>query len=156
MMERSVENLKKQKYFYKADIIVYILLAAIIIGLFFVFVIPDDVQQLEEIEIYYYEELIYSYDFTTQKSTVTDLYSSNITEYDLENKHYVVISINNGFNKVEIGENYAKMVEADCSHYAECVNNFGAIENGNDIIICLPHHIKVIGVGVVNGNEVRL
>lgn len=155
-MKYGIEQLKKQKYFYKADLIVYVLIAILITTLLLVYLLPYNKTSLEKIEIYYENILIYTYNYESNEKEIVDNYSNIITEYDSDGLHYVKIVTERGKNIVEIGNSYAKMSEADCSYYAECVNNFQPIEEGGDIIVCLPHQIKIIGSGTAIGNGVRL
>lgn len=156
-MKYSIGQLKKQKYFYPADIIVYTLIAVIITVLLCVYLIPDKNSGLEEVEIYYKETLIYSYNFESNKSEIQEGNGVEITETTVDGLLKVTLVMDEGADVVEIGVDYAKITESDSSRYPDCIYGFDPITGGGDVIICLPHHIKLVGVGTaLITNEVKL
>lgn len=155
-MRYGIDELKKQKYYKKGDIIVYLLIAVTIFTLIAVFVIPKNAKELEKINIYYADELIYTYDYISREGEKTQNGSGFITEQAENEKRYIKIVTEDGENQLEIGKDYAKMVHADCSVFADCITAFKPITQGGDIIICLPNKIKIIGEGKTVENEVRL
>ncbi|HKL73438.1 MAG TPA: NusG domain II-containing protein [Clostridia bacterium] len=154
-MRHGLDELKKQKYFYPADIIIYALIVIIAITLLAIFIIPNTEKGLEKIEVYYDSEIVYEYSFADRKGVIVSGHSY-LNEYTENGLTYIEIKTKDGANILEIGYTYVKMIEADCSIFADCVNNFRPIEQGGDIIICLPNKIKVIGEGAAIGNGVRL
>ena len=49
------------------------------------------------------------------------------------------------------------MYDANCSHLKLCVNNFSPVKKGGEVIICMPHEIRIVGKGKnANNNEIRL
>ncbi|MFA6867031.1 MAG: NusG domain II-containing protein [Clostridia bacterium] len=155
---KKIEKVNKSVFFKPLDIAFYAIISILIIVLLCVFLIPKNENTLEKIEIYKGNEVIYTYDYNLLQGNIEKLPSETlIEEYDENNCHYVKIITEESYNLVEIGSNYALMKDANCSHYAPCVNNFSAIKKDGDIIVCMPHQIKIVGVGnKQNSNEVRI
>ncbi|MDD4292063.1 MAG: NusG domain II-containing protein [Clostridia bacterium] len=133
----------KYKYFRKSDIVVYAVLALLLVALCFTLFFRKS-ESLKGIEIFYRGELIYEYDFDSGCIYADGEY---VTQTESEGGLLITVETPDGKNVLFIGDNYTKMMEADCSQTAECVNNFDAVENTGDVIICAPHSIKVIGTG---------
>lgn len=146
-MKKNNEKLTKQDLFRPLDFIVYAVIAVLTLTLFIVFVFPKCAKELDNIKICYKGELIYTYSFDEKKGVIQNGFDKIITEYDKDEKHYIKITLQEGGNLLEIGERYAKMIEADCSYHADCVKMCGTIEKGGDIIVCMPHSITVSGAG---------
>lgn len=158
MAKFDYENKNKIKYFKPLDIVFYLVILIIITVLLCVFLIPKNENTLEKVEIYKGNNLIYCYDYESKMGNTNSLANKLlIEEYDKNNIHYVKIIENENFNIVEIGNDYAKMGDANCSHLKLCVNNFSPIKKGGDVIICMPHEIRLVGIGKnANDNEIRL
>ena len=151
--ERILRARENGKAFRKFDVIIYVLIIIIVAVLLCVFLIPTvEKSELEKIEIYFEENCVFDYEFSTKNVTIKD---SCVTVTELNDGIAVTINTKKGKNVLFIGENYAKMTEADCSVYADCVNNFTEINSGGDVIVCLPHSLKVVGIGL-ESNEVIL
>ena len=67
----------------------------------------------------------------------------------------IKITVPEGKNTLIVSDGKAYMSEADCSAYPECVHNFQPIKKGGEIIVCLPHKLKVVAFGSQD-NEVVL
>ncbi|MEG1706008.1 MAG: FAD:protein FMN transferase [Clostridia bacterium] len=163
-----VGQVRKGKPFLFKDIFVYVALAVLIVGLFAVFVFPKGAA-LKKIEVYEMassSKLMFSYSFVTNDYSIAIGYEKRIKITESKDKLLVTVYERDiddttdltkvGYNIIEISivkDNlYAKVIEADCSKMPDCVNNFFPIKAGNDSIICIPHGIKVIGVGEKSNN----
>jgi hypothetical protein len=156
MRNRDIGEIKKAKAFAPGDIIIYAAAAVCAAVLLCVFLIPQKSSAvLDGIDIYYGETVIFSYDFSEKSATINKDYADNIVTEREGDTVFVTIRVKEGYNKLEIDAASAKMTEADCGPYAECVNDFPPITQGGDVIVCLPHRIKVVGTGAVT-NEVKL
>ncbi len=147
----------ENKIFRKGDIIVYAVAVVIIAILLCVFLIPNQNKgSLQKIEIFYKESVVFSYQFSSKSVIIEN--TDGVKVYTEESSDGLVVRIDSekGHNVLLIKNHSAVMQEADCSVYADCVNNFGAIEKGGDFIICLPHELKVVGIGEVDDNKVQL
>lgn len=149
------DNRKKLKFFKAADIIVYGIILAVTIIILCVFLIPKEKGQLEYLEIYKNDVLIYKYDFIGgEGKKITDVDDIKTEEFDENGITFVKIDEGGDYNIIEIGKDYALVSDANCSHYAPC-EHYAAIKKDGDTIICLPHKLKLIGIGK-GSNEVRL
>ena len=145
---KTKPDLKKQKFFKLSDLAVYATVAVLVVGLFLGFVVFRSQVDLNYIEIYHQNNRIYIYDVATGEGVITDeTYADKIEIEKINGKIVVTIKTGNFVNVAEIDGASAKMIEANCSGTKECVNNFGAITNGNQTIICDVAHIKIVGVG---------
>ena len=148
---------KDNKIFRKGDIIVYAVAVIVIAILLCDFLIPrTDYPSLQKIEIFYKESRVFSYQFSNESVIIKGIDGVNITTEESQDGLRVRIVTEKGSNVLLISDDSAVKVEADCSVYADCVNNFDSISKGGDFIICLPHELKVIGVGKVDDNKVQL
>ncbi len=140
--------MKSQSFFKKWDIVVYLILLVVIVGILLAVLLPQKEVTLTDINIYIEDELCYKYNFATKTGVKTSENANIVLDKDR-----ITIYTKDGENIVKITENSAFMDSADCSLMPDCVHNFSPIEYGGDVIICLPHNIKIVGVGV-GDNEV--
>ena len=155
MKNRSISEVRKSKAFYIQDIIVYLTILVLTAVLLCVFLLPNDSYTLESIDVFYKDYKIFYYDFSSKNWQINSDFADNITINTESEVIFVKISIENGNNILKIGDGFVKMEDADCSVLPICVNNFSPIEKGGDVIVCMPHHIKVVGNGDIS-NEVKL
>ncbi|MBR2029758.1 MAG: FAD:protein FMN transferase [Clostridia bacterium] len=150
-------NFKKQKFFKKADVVLYALVGVAVVSLFLSFVVLRPKLDLKFINVYHQNNLVYQYD--VEKGVggiVDDNYKQHVTTEKQGEKITVTIEYNGHKNVVQIEKNSAKMIEANCSNTKECVNSFAPITNGNQTIICDVSHVKIVGVAsgeslIING-----
>lgn len=140
-------NFKKQKFFKKADVVLYALVGVAVVSLFLSFVVLRPKVDLKFINVYHQNNLVYQYDVEKGVGDVVDdTYKQNLTVEKLGEKTIITIDYDGHKNVVQIENNKAKMVEANCSNTKECVNSFAPITNGNQTIICDVSHVKIVGV----------
>lgn len=60
---------------------------------------------------------------------------------------FVSVETEKGFNKIEIKSNgEAKVVESDCRG-GQCESSAYAVKRSGDAVLCVPHALKILGVG---------
>ncbi|MBR5145725.1 MAG: NusG domain II-containing protein, partial [Clostridia bacterium] len=140
-------NFKKQKFFKKADVVLYALVGVAVVSLFLSFVVLRPKVDLKFINVYHQNNLVYQYDVERGVGDVVDdTYKQNLMVEKSGKKTIITIDYDGHKNVVQIENNKAKMVEANCSNTKECVNSFAPITNGNQTIICDVSHVKIVGV----------
>ena len=153
MNTARIQQIKVQKVFRKWDILLYALLFLLIISLFYFFRFSAQDISLQGIEVYYEdrdagESLIFSYDFVSDEYTVDSRYEDKIKIEKTDDGYNVDIFYGtDGYNLLRIlhaGEAY--IVDANCSSRKDCTA-FEHITKGNMVIICVPHHLKIVGIG---------
>lgn len=155
-MKKSLSEIKKEKFFSKWDLIIYSLIVVLEIGLFCVVATVDnDETVLNKIEVYYRENVIYEYDFLKNNGIINEIKYCSVSEKRFGDYTEIKITVPEGKNTLIVSDGKAYMSEADCSAYPECVHNFQPIKKGGEIIVCLPHKLKVVSFGSQD-NEVVL
>ena len=155
-MKKSLSEIKKEKFFSKWDLIIYSLIVVLEIGLFCVVATVDNNETvLNKIEVYYRENVIYEYDFLKNNGIINEIKYCSVSEKNFGDYTEIKITVPEGKNTLIVSDGKAYMSEADCSAYPECVHNFQPIKKGGEIIVCLPHKIKVVSFGSQD-NEVVL
>lgn len=155
-MKKSLSEIKKEKFFSKWDLIIYSLIVVLEIGLFCVVATVDnDETVLNKIEVYYRENVIYEYDFLKNNGIINEIKYCSVSEKSFGDYTEIKITVPEGKNTLIVSDGKAYMSEADCSAYPECVHNFQPIKKGGEIIVCLPHKLKVVSFGSQD-NEVVL
>ena len=155
-MKKSLSEIKKEKFFSKWDLIIYSLIVVLEIGLFCVVATVDNNETvLNKIEVYYRENVIYEYDFLKNNGIINEIKYCSVSEKSFGDYTEIKITVPEGKNTLIVSDGKAYMSEADCSAYPECVHNFQPIKKGGEIIVCLPHKLKVVSFGSQD-NEVVL
>lgn len=144
---------KNAKFFEKADIIAYFSLFIVVIILFVSFVWTKDKGQLNVVEIYHDNILVYSFDFSSMTGNIKNSsYADRIISEQKEGSTIVTIFVDVQkihFNKIEFSQNTVQVYEANCPN-GDCKKAICTIEKPKDIILCIPHKLKIIGVGEGN------
>ncbi|MGN0788387.1 MAG: NusG domain II-containing protein [Christensenellales bacterium] len=141
----KIDKIKDIKPFRIADVIVYIVLAALIVALLLAFCLPRQDSGLRGVEVILKGEVVAEYYFEDDSLVVASTVDSRI-EGD---KYYLTVHTEpNGYNLVviDLTERKAWVQESDCSSSAECTQ-MKAITKAGDSIICVPHALVVQGVG---------
>ncbi|MDY4655592.1 MAG: NusG domain II-containing protein [Eubacteriales bacterium] len=151
----SYGTFKEEKPFKKGDIIVYAVVAIVIVAVSLAVYLPNkNTEEITRFDVFFGEEKLFSYDFSTKRITITEFGKDKINVTDGE-KIRVNIATEKGSNELEIGERYVKMVVADCSSHPDCVEKFSPLTTGGKAIVCLPHAIKVVSYGGIS-SEVKI
>lgn len=146
-------SFKEEKFFRPADIVLYVAIILIIVGIALWVFLPKN-GNITESKIYYGEKEIYCYSFVTKQGLITSQGKEYVTEREENGVLFVTVFTEKGKNVIEIGSDYIKMSEADCSRHPDCVEKFSPLTKGNGTIVCLPHEIKILSFG--DTNEVKL
>ncbi len=148
----KIKQVKTQKFFKKADVIIYIALVCLIVSLFWVFVFGKQTSSLQKVQFLYKENsketCIFEYDFIKKSYIIDDQWKDKVTVVtDSDGMTVNVLTLNGEFNSVKIldlGKVY--VIDADCSFHKDCTK-FTPITKGNQAIICVPHSLTILGVG---------
>lgn len=136
---------KNEKVFKKADIIVYAVIVLILAAISLAVFLPQkDSSAIKSFSVYYGDSIIYSYSFGTHSGKVTEAGKGKVTVCATEETTLVYVSTDLGHNVIEIGADYVKMSEADCSERPDCVELFSPLTEKNGAIICLPHKLRIV------------
>ena len=138
--------IKAQRLFRKKDMIIFgaLLLCIILLFGFVVFGAPRGA--LSAVEIYFDGEKIFSYDVQTGGFECKDGFHGLATE-KIGDSLFVSVETEKGFNKIEIKSNgEAKVVESDCRG-GQCESSAYAVKRSGDAVLCVPHALKILGVG---------
>ncbi|MEG2002635.1 MAG: NusG domain II-containing protein [Clostridia bacterium] len=152
MKKDDITKLKTQKYFKKADIFAYLSLAILIVALFWVFVFSATPTSLSNLKVLKSTKtadvLIFDYEFSSGSFKIADGYENlvNVTKNSDGLLVTIYTSDNSGFNKIQITENEAFVIDANCSFHQDCMT-FPHIKSNDNVIICVPHNLTLIGVG---------
>ncbi len=146
MSRKTIENIKTNKPFMWWDILVYVLLALLVVGLFWGIVWSKDNDKITAVEIVQNDIVILTYDFATDEMKT---YSSFV-KVDTTSHGYMVTVTNQdgkGFNKMAINiyEKSVDVVDANCSRSKECMHT-RPITHNTDSIICMPHSLIIRAV----------
>lgn len=151
----SYRTFKDEKPFKKGDIIVYAVVAVVIIAVALAVYLPKkNTEEITYFDAFFGDEKLFSYDFSTKRITVTEFGKGKVNITDGETIKVKIVT-EKGSNELEIGDNYVRMVSADCSSHPDCVEKFSPLTTGGKVIVCLPHEIKVVSYGGIS-SEVKI
>ncbi len=151
----SYKTFKDEKPFKKGDIIVYAVVAVVIIAVALAVYLPKKAtEEITYFDVFFGDEKLFSYDFSTKRITVTEFGKDKVNITDGETIKVKIVT-EKGNNELEIGDKYVKMVSADCSSHPDCVEKFSPLTTGGKVIVCLPHEIKVVSYGGIS-SEVKI
>lgn len=142
----AIKAVKTDKGYRKGDIVVYSLILLIFLTVLFavIFGIRDD--ELSGFEVYYGNEKVFSYSFSTESGNV---YSELMTVISDDSAGITIRFENKGeFNEIyadKMGRS-VRVLNANCSLGKDCVNT-GALDGSGKIIVCVPHKLKILPVG---------
>jgi hypothetical protein len=89
----------------------------------------------------------------TGETVVVSVDGKNYGTYDLAVDQVLIVQKNGNYNKVEIKDGKATMLDASCPDKL-CIKQ-GAIDNTNETIVCLPNKVIVELDGTnINGPDV--
>ncbi|MDE7439264.1 MAG: NusG domain II-containing protein [Clostridia bacterium] len=149
-----LEEIKKRKPFAIWDLLIYGILAAVVLILFAVFVFGGNGEAASGIQISLLDgsdTVVYSYEYDSGKKKIAEGWEERISEEEAEGVLRVTVYLDetkNDYNVVEIDLQNRKAVmrDANCSFRRDCVNMMG-VSSERDVIICLPHKLKVCALG---------
>lgn len=151
MSLKKVEQVKKDRFFRIWDILVYGIIAAVIVALFLAVTLTSDKSTLEGIEVYYNNNLAFTYDFAEDKLDIT-LEDNIAVEENGARTLKILFCTDDGslaehtdYNLIEINksERTVSVTESDCSNRKDCVYT-AAIKNSSGLIVCTPHRLRIM------------
>ena len=71
MSLKKVEQVKKDKFFKIWDVLIYGIIAAVIVSLFLAVFFTADHSELREVQAFYRDELLFTYNFPNDELTVS-------------------------------------------------------------------------------------
>ena len=151
-----LEEIKKRKPFAVWDLLIYAILVAVILLLFGLFVFGGSGKAASGIKITSLNgKVIYTYQYGKNKGEIAADWADRVEEKKENGILIVSIYFNDekkDFNVLEIDTSAktAFMRDANCSFRKDCTKT-KSISSERDIIVCLPHKIKVCALGGENG-----
>jgi len=148
------ENFVNIRFFQKGDLILYGVLAVVVIALFLGVGLGKK-RTMTAIEVYYGEHLLAVYD-TSKHSLTTSLEWQDELQVTQENGKIILkvyTADKTQFNQIEFFDGQAVMTQADCFG-KDCTKTFNCVAKANQTVVCLPHDLRIVGVGEGN-KEVR-
>ena len=151
-MKKQVLELKNQKQFRLADVILYAVIVAFVVGLFFAFSKKTDLDFVG-VDAQFDSKVIMTYRFDSDALNVDGDWQDKVTVARDGEIIRVKFNFGDEYNVLEIdrAKKCAKMIAADCSHHKECFNEFPAIDSADKFTICVPHKLQIRGVGESKG-----
>ncbi|MGN0771251.1 MAG: NusG domain II-containing protein [Christensenellales bacterium] len=140
----KVSRVRSLRPFKKADVIVYIVLAVVIVALVLAFCLPRKNSLLTGIEIKVSGKVAASYDFDRDEIFVGE----NVEFVSVQGGYEITVHVGGEYNVifVDVIERKARITSADCSSSADCTT-MSEITKAGDSIICVPHQLVVAGLG---------
>lgn len=139
----KVRQVKGERFFRPADLIIYGAIAAAVIILLIVFFAVKKDGGVEGVRIYVRGDAVFEYSFEEDEYKILN----SCAEVAEDDKLTVKITVDGGYNVVEIDKaaRTAKVTDSDCRS-RDCVYS-GAIAGINDFIYCMPHHLRILPYG---------
>ena len=142
MSQNRLNEEKSNKMFKMADLFVYGLILALIVGLFIGFVFTKSSKDIDVIEFYQKDEKIIEYSFKLDELNII-FNQENIDVIKKNGNYYITIKDGEKFNFLEINtENKKiKVKETNCSKSKDCTHM--SITKEGDVIICVPNKLNI-------------
>ena len=142
MSQNRLNEEKSNKMFKMADLFVYGLILALIVGLFIGFVFTKSSKDIDVIEFYQKDEKIIEYSFKLDELNIISN-QENIDVIKKSGNYYVTIKDGEKFNFLEINTENKKIEvkETNCSKSKDCTHM--SITKEGDVIICVPNKLNI-------------
>jgi hypothetical protein len=139
-------NLKKEKAFKRADILVYFALVVLIVALFVFFVFIPSGKTYDGFYISVNGKKVAVYNYGSYSPQILDNEFNDKIVYDKSNNTITVYFEEHGYNVIKIDERQksAKVIDANCSVSKDCV--YTPSLKGDSAIVCVPHKLKISGL----------
>ena len=150
----GVKKSKKQKQyslktFLKGDLVVYTLLV-VVVALTFLIPIKNGNQKMQKIEVYCGEDLVLVYDVNGNELNLKSVdWQDAIKIETKDNKIIATVYFDKDYkqyNVIEFFDGQAKMVKATCVG-KDCTKTFNSVHKANQVVVCMPHTLRLVGVG---------
>lgn len=142
----------KLSVFRLPDLIIYAAITLLVLSLFLIPLLSCNNSALKGFDVYKDGNLILSFNFDNEEDFFIDKNSERLVEISYqENKTLIKVYTDenkNDYNLVcaNLLEKSVYITESTCSFKKDCVH-FKPIVNGNGVIICQPHGIKILPKG---------
>lgn len=143
MSLKKVRQVKKEKFFRPADLILYGAIIAALAILFTALFWTKKDSSPEGVRIYVRDEIVFEYFFAEDRYEILN----GCAEVVAGDALTVEINAEGGYNIVEIDKSArtARVVGADCRS-RDCVFS-PPVSSVNDFIYCMPHHLRILPFG---------
>lgn len=143
MSLEKVRQVKGEKPFRPADLIIYCIIAALVIILFIVFFCIRKDAGIEGVRIYVRDQAVFEYSFEEGEYKILN----GCAEVNEDGNLIVKITVEEGFNVVEIDKSArsVRVIESDCRS-RDCVFS-PPVTDGRGFIYCMPHHLRILPFG---------
>ncbi len=142
----------KPRLFKKADLILYAIALFFVLCLFLIPILTCNSESITGFDVYKDGEIVFSLSFDKPndffiKQDKDDVIEVAITEKEATVKIFTD-SQKTDYNVItaSLNEKWVKCTESTCSIKKDCVH-FAPITNGNGVIVCAPHNIKILPKG---------
>lgn len=140
-------------FFVKGDLLVYFVLFVVIISAFAVVQIGFKKQDLQTVEVFCQDSLLFIFDCNAFKidKISADWQDCLLIETD-KDKITVTVFLNDEkteYNVMEFSKNRAKMVKSTCVG-KDCVKTASTVSRANQFVLCMPHGVMMLGAGEGN------
>lgn len=151
----NIQSAKKDKPFKVMDVMIYMLVALLIVVLFFTLVLDTEEADMQTIRLIDYEanESLFIYNVVRDEYVVNE---DNINGWTIEiekTADYIDVTLTREFNgkerynvmRISLGRNPSvEMIDSICGFHQECVH-FDAMSNTGDYpIVCRPNRLKIV------------
>ncbi|MGN1234745.1 MAG: NusG domain II-containing protein [Christensenellaceae bacterium] len=141
MSEARFLEARKSPFFRWGDLVIYAILAALIVGMFFLFGFRSG-KALTGVQVLRDDTVVFTYDFITDTFTL----SEGVSVEETEGGYLVTIRDGEDWNILSIDKSGSvRMADANCSLHKDCVY-MREIKDDGGVILCVPHHLKVSGM----------
>ena len=138
---------KRMRPFALGDVWIYAAVAVLIAVVCVVAFVPARAP-IQGLTVYYENTAVYHYDCASRQGVAYPVDGVIV----IREGEDVIIETPRGRNVLSVAEGDYRMKEADCRG-GQCVRDFAPLRQGGDILVCLPHALRVVAEGDV-GNEV--
>lgn len=158
MSLKKVEQVKKDKFFKIWDVLIYGIIAAVIVSLFLAVFFTADHSELREVQAFYRDELLFTYNFPNDELTVS--MADNISSGESEDGNTLTITFCTDEGNLETPKDYniivikkqersVSVTDSDCDAFGfpDCVFSSAITNNASLPISCRPHNLYIEAVG---------
>ncbi|MCD7729215.1 MAG: NusG domain II-containing protein [Clostridia bacterium] len=145
MSLKKIEQIKTNKFFRVWDLVIYAVIAVVIVVLFLSVFLSSDSSPLSGIEVYYDNEIIFTYLFESDSYDIISESNISVEEGEDVLTVYFTTDGGDGHNTIVIDKSAVTVTvtEADCSNRKDCVYT-AAIKDNGGVIACTPHKLKIM------------
>lgn len=153
MSLKKIKEVKTDKGFRRGDIFVYLAVLALFLAVLLWSLFGVKEEALKGFEIYYGNEIVFSYSFT---SDGTEIYS-DVMQVISDNSESMTIRFEREgkYNEIYVDKTKKSVCvsDANCSNGKDCVHT-GALDSTEKSIVCAPHKLKILPFGFSDGEIV--